>query len=340
MFQHSFPQPEVLEEEDEEENEQVNGRSDAPDAKSGAAPATQIPQGSKQRDYGITSNEDEEFVDAPSEPEEDLADVEPELDHTDLKKTRRSSTKSFVTASESRPPKAASNGTSSKEQDQASASQLSTGQEENGQKTLGKRPVSTVESSNGMPGGSTIGQPSVDAASTSSLLRKTDTSKTQAEPDTKPPARGILARATKRSHTSSDELGQARLAVSRTKSSLRNLVKFDLPEDSKRASMHLKAKAAQMTVARASTRLRRHKLKDGLVLKMERMLVRVDAAGKDVPEDFDENGNQKIDSRVKDKWREYMVVCRQSISDDADFVLQMYKTRVSHVYCVSFEIVF
>ena len=330
----------MLEEEDEEDNEQANGKSDVPDTKSGAASAISIPRGSKQKDDAITSNEDEEFVDAPSEPDEDLADVEPELDPTDLKNTRRSSTKSFVTASESRSPRAGSDETSSKEQDQASASQLSTGQAEIEQKRLGKRPVSTAESSNGIPEGSTIGQPSVDAASTSSLLRKTNTSNTQAEPHIKTPGRGILARATKRSQTGSDELGQARLAVSRTKSNLRNLVKFHLPEDSKRASMHLKAKAAQMTVARASTRLRRHKLKDGLVLKMERMLVRVDAAGKDVPEDFDENGNQKIDSRVKEKWREYMVVCRQSISDDADFVLQMYKTRVSHIYCVSIEIIF
>jgi hypothetical protein len=277
----------------------------------------------------VTSNEDEEFLDAPSEPDEPPADMEPELKPTAPKKTRRSSTKSFVTASESQPPSPPSDESAGEEQDQASASNLSIGKKEEGQKALGKRPVSTAESSNGMPGGSTIGQPSVDAASTSSLLRKTDTSKTQAEPDSKTPARGILARATKRSQTGSDEPGQARLAVSRTKSNLRNLVKFDLPEDSKRASLHLKAKAAQMTVSRASSRLMRHKLKDGLVLKMERMLIRVDAAGKDVPEDFDENGNQKIDSRVKDKWREYMVVCRQSITEDADFVLQMYKTRVS-----------
>jgi hypothetical protein len=63
---------------------------------------------------------------------------------------------------------------------------------------------------------------------------------------------------------------------------------------------------------------------------MERMLIRVDATANDVPDDYDENGNQKIESRTIEKWREYMVVCRQSISEDADFVLQMYKTRVSH----------
>jgi hypothetical protein len=117
-------------------------------------------------------------------------------------------------------------------------------------------------------------------------------------------------------------------AAKRTSSNLRNFVRFDIPEDSRRAELHIKAKAAQMTVRRASTRLRRQRLKDGLVVKMERMLIRVDSAGTELPEDFDENGDQKIDSRVRDKWREYMVVCRQSISEEADFVLQMYKTRV------------
>jgi hypothetical protein len=124
-------------------------------------------------------------------------------------------------------------------------------------------------------------------------------------------------------------LGPSERRVSRTKSNLRHLVKFDVPEDSiKRAELHLKAKTAQMTVQRASAHLRRPKIRDGLVVKMERMLVRVDEAGKGVPDDFDENGNQKIESRVKEKWREYMVVCRQCVSEEADFVLQMYKTRV------------
>jgi hypothetical protein len=58
--------------------------------------------------------------------------------------------------------------------------------------------------------------------------------------------------------------------------------------------------------------------------------VRVDAAG-EVPDDFDENVNQRVNSRVKDKWREYMVVCRHNHSDNADFVMQFYKTRVSDV---------
>ncbi|KAL5397412.1 hypothetical protein PMIN06_003648 [Paraphaeosphaeria minitans] len=130
------------------------------------------------------------------------------------------------------------------------------------------------------------------------------------------------------SESTGSPIERAGETLSRKKSNLRNLVKFDIPEDSKRASIHLRAKQAQMTVQRASTKLKRRKIKDGLVVKMERMLVRVDSAGKEVPDDFDENTSQKIDSTVKDKWREYMVVCRHSESGDADFVLQMYKTRV------------
>lgn len=196
-----------------------------------------------------------------------------------------------------------------------------------GSKSLGKRPLSGALEPN-------VGSPSVDAVSTTSLLRKTDGQK-ESSPASQPisPATGILAKAKKRSHLGSPDspatpLERAGEALSRKKSDLRNLVKFDIPEDSKRATIHLRAKQAQMTVQRASSKLKRRKIKDGLVVKMERMLVRVDSAGKEVPDDFDENASQRIDSSVRDKWREYMVVCRHSASDDAEFVLQMYKTRV------------
>lgn len=213
-------------------------------------------------------------------------------------------------------------------------------------KAQGKRPVSTVDSSpDGAP------SPSLEATSTTSLLRNTDSNKGPGRFDptvrfdaptsgTKQPAsRGILTKlrggqsdsseASSPTSTQSPLLERAGESLSRRKSNLRNLVKFDIPEDSKRASIHFRAKQAQMTVQRASTKLKRRKIKDGLVVKMERMLVRVDAASGEVPDEFDENANQKVDSRVKDKWREYMVVCRHSSSDDAEFVLQMYKTRVS-----------
>ena len=73
---------------------------------------------------------------------------------------------------------------------------------------------------------------------------------------------------------------------------------------------------------------RRNLLREGAVVKTEKMLVRLDTTLQDVPPDFDENDRQKMDTQLLEKWREYMVVVRQSHDDDSDFRLQLYKTRV------------
>ncbi|KAF2654889.1 hypothetical protein K491DRAFT_599972 [Lophiostoma macrostomum CBS 122681] len=333
LFQHSFPQPEELSAEEDEDPQDEGRQGSTSEAAAGTdTPAAMlVPRASDQKGDVVVEDNETEFVDAPSEPEDMPLDSEDDLpsDASQTQHRRRSTTKTYVTASSrATDPE---EGQQPQEQE-ASSLQVPTSQEEEGQKALGKRPVSTAESNNGAASGSTVGEPSVDAVSTTSLLRKADMKKAEADVDPKSPSKGVIARVKRRSQqgisrgvSDHEQVGKR---ISRTKSNLRNLVKFDIPEDSKRAELHLKAKAAQMTIQRASTKLRRQKLEDGLVVKMERMLVRVDAAGKEVPDDFDENGSQKIESRVKDKWREYMVVCRQSISEDADFVLQMYKTRV------------
>jgi hypothetical protein len=282
----------------------------------------EVPRATDQKDDVVNSEEAVEFVDALSEPDEELrtsSEDDAEPDPSKKLEARRSSLKSFTTAS-SRPTEEPQ----LKEPEEASSSKVPTSRGQGGRGALGKRPVSTAESSNGALSQAIVEVPSVDADSTTSLLHKTDVNKGRSAPVTKTASKSMRERV-KRTSQQTAEDG----SVTRTRSNLRNLVKFDIPEDSKRAELHLRAKSAQMTIRHASTKLRRQKLKDGLVVKMERMLVRVDKAGTNVPDDFDENGDQKIDSRVKDKWREYMVVCRQSISDDADFVLQMYKTRVS-----------
>lgn len=292
----------------------------------------------------IADTEEDEFVDAPSEPEDDNVEYAP---NRQLQR-RRSSDKTFVTASsvptadEDHVDRLRDEGPEQQDQNQhqtrASGLQVPSGQSHAGSKSLGKRPLSNVESI-GDPA-STTGPASVDANSTSSLLRKADMNKAPAlaDVDSRPPAKGILARVKRRSEMRSSSSGQVKDAdpttaeLTRKKSNLRNLVKFDVPEDSRRATVQLKAKKAQMTIQRAGTKVRRQKIKDGLVIKMERMLVRVDAAA-EVPEDFDENVNQRVVSRVKDKWREYMVVCRHSHLNNADFVLQFYQTRVSYLPC-------
>jgi hypothetical protein len=291
----------------------------------------QIPRASPQ--------ESDIFVDAPSEPEED-EDDEYDPDRP-LQPRRRSTEKTFVTASSV--PNAGEEDdhedtqdttphTDEQAQAQPSGLQLASGEEDVGQKTLGKRPLLNVQSHGG-PASST-GAVSVDANSTSSLLPQADMNKAPAPADAypKPPTKGILARVRRRSDmrlSSSGQLDDTHPPnLARKGSNLRNLVKFDIPEDSRRATLQMRAKKAQMTVTRVGSKARRQKIKDGLVVKMERMLVRVDAAD-EVPDDFDENVNQRVVSRVKETWREYMIVCRHSHVNDADFVLQLYQTRVS-----------
>ncbi|KAI8941636.1 hypothetical protein NX059_002849 [Plenodomus lindquistii] len=353
LFQHSFPQPDELEAEEAEEgaqNTKASGANGEAAATSASPPALQIPRGSQQKADVVVDDESQAFVDAPSEPEDDN---EEDFEPGKVQVPRRSSTKSFVTASSV--PNTADddedddNGGDDHFEDaetphdetprpkpvptQASGLQVPSNDKGPSQKSLGKRPLSEADSQ--LAPASTLGGSSVAAESTSSLLRKTDNNKAlaPADSDSKSPAKGILTKAKKRSGVRSADSGQLDATepnletLERKKSNLRNLVKFDLPEDSKRAAIHLKAKKAQMTVQRAGSKIRRQKIKDGLVVKMERMLVRVDTAD-EVPDEFDENVNQRVISRVKDKWREYMVVCRHSHRDDADFVLQLYQTRV------------
>jgi hypothetical protein len=289
----------------------------------------------------VIGSEGEEFVDAPSEPEDDedlrvYTHEEGSIEGNGTQKTRQSSTRSLVTASTLQQTADADDAGTPREVSgpvQANGLHIPPRQEGVQGESLGKRPMSTVDSHN--TPASTAGEASVDAGSTSSLLRKTDSDKApaSADIDSKSAAKGILARVTRRSEMRSsksdlpDAGDDAGGDLTRKTSNLRNLVRFDIPDDSKRAKVHLKAKHAQMTIQRVPTKLRRQRLTDGLVVKMERMLVRVDAAG-EVPDDFDENVNQRVSSRVKDKWREYMIVCRHSQMDNADFVLQLYKTRV------------
>ena len=75
-------------------------------------------------------------------------------------------------------------------------------------------------------------------------------------------------------------------------------------------------------------RLRQGSTHPGEIVKMEKMLVRVDSTTRDLPLDFNENESLGMESRTVEKWREFVVVCRESTTAEADFSIQMYKTRV------------
>lgn len=66
----------------------------------------------------------------------------------------------------------------------------------------------------------------------------------------------------------------------------------------------------------------------GEIVRAEKMLVRVETTSQSVPDDYNENASLKLDTRTTEKWKEYLVVCRQGCDEQTPFLLQMYKTRV------------
>jgi hypothetical protein len=111
------------------------------------------------------------------------------------------------------------------------------------------------------------------------------------------------------------------------------LVRFNIPENPMlKQEVQVRAKMAQgVRKSRLSRAFTRGKLKDGEIVKVEKMLVRLDiTTGSEQPnEDYDEKDSQRVETRITEKWREFMVVCRESHEDGAVLCLQMYKTRVS-----------
>ncbi|OQU96276.1 Pleckstrin -like domain-containing protein [Cladophialophora immunda] len=106
-------------------------------------------------------------------------------------------------------------------------------------------------------------------------------------------------------------------------------VRFKVSEGVQRGQQKVVSRAIRVQGRVANRRLRRNTLQEGTVVKMERMLVRVDMTLQQVPEDFDENESIKIETRLLEKWREFMVVARKSKKQDVDdYRLQIYKTRV------------
>ncbi|GAB7337242.1 hypothetical protein MBLNU457_g2615t1 [Dothideomycetes sp. NU457] len=115
--------------------------------------------------------------------------------------------------------------------------------------------------------------------------------------------------------------------------SRRGPVRFAEPEvdvKAKKVEYQFRARLAQAAGKRLPRSFTRGRFHNGEIVKMEKMLVRYDmATGAVQPEiDFDEKDNQRVDTRVVEKWREFMVVCRQCDDEKAALTLQMYKTRV------------
>ncbi|KAI9726724.1 MAG: hypothetical protein M1834_008659 [Cirrosporium novae-zelandiae] len=67
---------------------------------------------------------------------------------------------------------------------------------------------------------------------------------------------------------------------------------------------------------------------DGAIIRVNRMLVRVEATKEKLPDNYDENYSIKTETRTLARWSEFVVTCRQGAADETEFFLQLYKSRV------------
>lgn len=111
-----------------------------------------------------------------------------------------------------------------------------------------------------------------------------------------------------------------------SKAPTQGLIRFNIPEET-----HNQVEAKVKLKQADRRRLWRHRHGQGHpgeIVKAEKMLVRMDSTMQELEADYDENGSLKVDTRIIEKWREYVVVCRESTNVGADYSLQLYKTRV------------
>ncbi|KAK4690283.1 hypothetical protein P7C71_g6470, partial [Lecanoromycetidae sp. Uapishka_2] len=106
------------------------------------------------------------------------------------------------------------------------------------------------------------------------------------------------------------------------------MVRFNIEDKPEHGDADTVANISQASHRKIWRRLRQGSSHPGEIVKMEKMLVRVDSTMQDLPPDYNENDSLKTSARTVEKWREFVVVCRESTTEDAEFSIQMYKSRV------------
>ncbi len=107
------------------------------------------------------------------------------------------------------------------------------------------------------------------------------------------------------------------------------LVRFNLPDGAAESERRARARLARISRRRSLRRSRPLGKRNGEIVKLEKMLVKVESSVQDLPDEYDENESMSIDTHMVKKWQEYVAVCRDFDNQDADFILQLYRTRVS-----------
>ncbi|KAI4238062.1 MAG: hypothetical protein LQ349_001377 [Xanthoria aureola] len=108
------------------------------------------------------------------------------------------------------------------------------------------------------------------------------------------------------------------------------MVRFNVPSEvGQGGGSNINPTLSQVSRRRSWKQFRQGQAHPGEIVKTEKMLVRIDTASQQLPEGYDENDSVKTESRTLEKWREYVVVCRESRQkDQSDFLIQLYKSRV------------
>lgn len=110
------------------------------------------------------------------------------------------------------------------------------------------------------------------------------------------------------------------------------LVRFNTAVDLRERDKLMQLKLADMSRSRSFRHAGRHyshvRKREGEIIKMENMLVRVEITLKKLPNEYDENESMQVETRTAEKWREYVVVCRETGEEETPFSLRLYKSRV------------
>ncbi|KAF3917368.1 hypothetical protein ABW21_db0203034 [Orbilia brochopaga] len=106
------------------------------------------------------------------------------------------------------------------------------------------------------------------------------------------------------------------------------LVRFQTNDDVISRDQELTRRLAYVSRRRSIPKGRTlRRSREGEIVKMATMLVRVETTLADLTHDFDENEMAHIETRTLEKWREFVVVCRQTGDNDAPLTLKIHKSR-------------
>jgi hypothetical protein len=106
------------------------------------------------------------------------------------------------------------------------------------------------------------------------------------------------------------------------------IARFNLDDNVLNQQQRMRSRIERTQDKVSANRPHWNKESEGEMVRAQKMLVRVEETLQELPSDYSENVSLRTETREIKKWREYVVVCRKALEDNAHFTLKMYKTRV------------